>query len=421
MNLATIMHVDMDAFYASVEMAREPSLRSVPMYVGGEGRGVVLSANYPARAHGISGGMPVGRARRLCPDAVAVPPDFETYTDVSAGIMALLRTVTDRVEVASVDEAYLDVSGAVRRCGPPREIGELLRAMIHDEQGVDASVGIGMNRLVAKIASGRAKPDGLVEVGSDQTTAFLHPLAVEALWGVGEVTARRLRELGLTTVADLAHTPVETLTRAFGPHQGQWLHRISWGIDSRVVRASVQEHSVGAQTTLSADTDDERVVRAEVLRMTARAASRMRAAGMCGRGVTLSLRFADFTTITRSAALPTPTDVTDEIHEVVKGLWEALRLQRARIRRVGVRIDRLVLAREAFSQPMLGAPDKGMREAERAADEAVARFGPDAVKRGTLAGRCSDRAAGRTGRGPEQCLLDHPGQPVQPTTPRTMA
>lgn len=408
MNRATIMHVDMDAFYASVEMARDPALRTVPMYVGGEGRGVVLSANYPARAYGISGGMPVGRARRLCPDAVAVRPDFETYTDVSAGIMALLRTVTDRVEVASIDEAYLDVSAAVRRCGPPREIGELLRAMIHDEQGVDASVGIGMNRLVAKIASGRAKPDGLVEVAPDQTTAFLHPLGVEALWGVGEVTARRLRELGLVTVADLAHTPVETLTRAFGPHQGAWLHRISWGIDSRVVRPTVQEHSVGAQTTLATDTDDERVVRAEVLRMTARAASRMRAVGMCGRGVTLSLRFADFTTITRSAALPTPTDVTDEIHEVVKGLWEALRLQRARIRRVGVRIDRLVRPDQAFSQPMLGAPDKGMREAERAADEAIARFGPDAVKRGTLAGRRPGARRDGARRDPEHWAVVEP-------------
>ena len=214
-----IMHVDMDAFYASVEMARRPELRDVPMYVGGAERGVVLSANYPARAFGIEGGMPSTRARRLCPQAVAVPPDHDTYADVSAGVMQLLRSLTDKVEVASIDEAFCDITGAIRRLGEPRTIGELLRARVADEQRIPCSVGIGPSKFIAKLASNQAKPDGLVEVPPDQITAFLHPLPVEAIWG-GAATASRLHKLGLTTIDDLAHTPRPTLQRAFGTHQG---------------------------------------------------------------------------------------------------------------------------------------------------------------------------------------------------------
>lgn len=379
-----IMHVDMDAFYASVEMARRPELRDVPMFVGGAERGVVLSANYPARTHGIEGGMPSTRARRLCPQVVAVPPDYDTYTDVSAGVIALLRSVTNRVEVASIDEAFLDVTGSLRRLGAARTIGELLRARIADEQRITCSVGIGPSKFIAKLASKQAKPDGLVEVPPDQITAFLHPLPVEAIWGVGPATASRLHKLGLVTIDDLAHTPKPTLQRAFGAGQGALLHDLAWGRDDRSIQITEPEHSIGAQTTFGRDTDDPRVVHGELLRMAARASSRMREAGMCGRAVSISVRFSDFTTITRTGQLASPSDVTDEIYAQALRLYDGLHLQRARIRRVGVRIEKLVPAGQAYRQPTLDAPDRGMREAELAADAAVRRFGPAAVRRATL-------------------------------------
>lgn len=381
-----ILHVDMDAFYASVEMARRPELRDVPMYVGGAERGVVLSANYPARAYGIEGGMPATRARRLCPQAVAVPPDYDTYTDVSAGVIQLLRSFTNKVEVASIDEAFCDITGAICRLGEPRTIGELLRARVADEQRIPCSVGIGPSKFIAKLASKQAKPDGLVEVPSDRITAFLHPLPVEAIWGVGPATASRLHKLGLTSIDDVAHTPKPTLQRAFGAGQGALLHDLAWGRDNRSIQATEPERSIGAQTTFGRDTDDPRAVHGELLRMAARASSRMREAGMCGRAVSISVRFSDFTTITRTAQLPSPTDVTDEVYAQALRLYEGLHLQRARIRRVGVRIEKLVPAAEAYQQPTLDAPERGMREVELAADALIRRFGPNAVGRATLAG-----------------------------------
>ncbi len=381
-----ILHVDMDAFYASVEMARRPELRDVPMYVGGAERGVVLSANYPARAYGIEGGMPATRARRLCPQAVAVPPDYDTYTDVSAGVIQLLRSFTNKVEVASIDEAFCDITGAICRLGEPRTIGELLRARVADEQRIPCSVGIGPSKFIAKLASKQAKPDGLVEVPPDRITAFLHPLPVEAIWGVGPATASRLHKLGLTSIDDVAHTPKPTLQRAFGAGQGALLHDLAWGRDNRSIQATEPERSIGAQTTFGRDTDDPRAVHGELLRMAARASSRMREAGMCGRAVSISVRFSDFTTITRTAQLPSPTDVTDEVYAQALRLYDGLHLQRARIRRVGVRIERLVPAAEAYQQPTLDAPERGMREVDLAADALVRRFGPNVVGRATLAG-----------------------------------
>ena len=243
-----IMHIDMDAFYASVELRRRPELLGRPMFVGGAERGVVLSANYEARAFGIEGGMPSSRARRLCPQAVAVPPDFDTYGEVSAGIVAAFESVTAHVESASIDEAYLDVTGSQRVFGSPRAIGEYLRALVADEQGITCSVGIGPSKFVAKIASGQAKPDGLVEVPPGDVTSFLHPLPVGKIWGVGEATADKLHRLGIMTVADLANTPAGTLRRAFGPHQGSLLSELAWGRDGRRVVARPGERGVGCSS-----------------------------------------------------------------------------------------------------------------------------------------------------------------------------
>ena len=383
----TIMHVDMDAFYASVELRRRPELVGVPMFVGGAERGVVLSANYEARAFGVEGGMPSSRARRLCPQAVAVSPDFDTYAAVSAGIVAIFESVTAKVESASIDEAYLDVTGATRMMGPPASIGEYVRALVADEQGITCSVGIGPNKFLAKIASGQAKPDGLVEVQPDQVTAFLHPLPVEKIVGVGESTAAKLHRLGITTVAELAHLPVGTLRRSFGPHQGALLADLAWGRDDRRVIARPGERGVGCQETFSRDTDDPRIVHAELLRVAGKVAWRMRQAGVLGRTVTLNLRFADFTTLSRSLTRLSPSDVTGELYADALTLYAKLGLQRARIRRVGLRIEGLVERDQAYQQPMLGAPDRGWREAEQATDAIRVKFGPDSVQRAVLTGQ----------------------------------
>lgn len=381
---ALVMHVDMDAFYAAVELRRHPELRGTPMFVGGANRGVVLSASYEARAFGIRSGMPSSRARRLCPHVAVVHPDFDAYQETSAGVFEVLRLVSPVVEVASIDEAFVDVTGATRMFGDPVEIGERVRAMVSDEQRITCSVGIGPTKFVAKMASRQAKPDGLRHVPPADVVGFLHPLAVEAMWGVGDSTAERLHRLGIGTIGELAHVPVSLLQRVFGPAQGALLANLSWGRDSRRVVTTTTERSIGNQETFAQDTDDPQVICAELLRVTSRTAHRMRLARMLGRTVVLNLRFADFATITRSSTLSGPTDVTGEIYECALGLYERLGLQRARIRRVGIRVEGLVERDHAYQQPMLDAPDLGWREAEQAADAAVAKFGPRAVQRARL-------------------------------------
>jgi DNA polymerase IV len=386
-----VMHVDMDAFYASVELRRRPELRGTPVIVGGSPRGVVLSATYEARAYGVRSGMPSSQAHRLAPTATFVDPDFDSYSDVSKAIVAVFNSVSSVVESASIDEAYLDITGAVRMFGSPATIGEYVRAVVADEQQITCSVGIGPSKFIAKVASRQSKPDGLIEVTAEQVVDFLHPLPVEAMWGVGRATTERLNRIGIFTVADLAHTPIPALRNLFGPHLGVVLHHLAWGRDGRRVVVSEPERSVGSQETLGLDTDDPRVVRRELLRMAARTASRMRKQQVLGRTVTISVRFADFSELTRSVTTPTPTDVTGEIFAQALGLYERLRLDRARIRRVGVRVEGLVRAERAYRQPQLTDPERGWREAELAVDAAVGKFGPAAVQRAVLGGAKSSR------------------------------
>ncbi len=391
-----ILHVDMDAFYASVEMARDPSLKSVPMFVGGSARGVVLSANYPARVYGITAGMPSTRARRLCPQVAVVHPDFDHYTDVSKAISEVFDTLTDKVEMASIDEAFIDLTSALRRLGDDAgAVAEGMRAQIMDEQKIPCSIGIGPSKFIAKLASKAAKPDGLKVVDPDAVISFLHPLPVGAIWGVGEVTAEKLHRLGLMTVRDIANTPRTTLQRALGEGQGGLLFDLAWGQDDRsVLSREPTERSIGSQETFGRDTDDEEVVATEILRMAARTASRMRAQSMVGRVVTLSVRFADFTTITRTGTLKAPTDLTGEIHAEAMRLWRKLHLQRARIRRVGVRVEKLADKDDTYTQPRLDEPTCGWEQAERAVDQAVLRFGPMAVQRARLTTRAARTPAG---------------------------
>jgi DNA polymerase-4 len=389
-----ILHVDMDAFYASVAVRDRPELQDVPVVVGGGYRGVVLSANYRARAYGVRSAMPMTRARRLCPNAVVVAPGYETFEVVSRSVMETFRQVTPLVEVLSLDEAFLDVSGSVRRLGSPYSIASLLRARIHDEQGITCSVGMAATVAVAKLASRRAKPDGVIVVPPSEVTTFLHPLDVGELWGVGERTADLLHRLGLRTVGDVAHAPLTTLQRAVGVHLATSLHQLAWGEDRRVVTArrgaDEPDKSMGADETFGRDTDDPAVVLREVLRLSAKVGTRMRTARVAGRTVTLKVRFADFTTITRSKTLGEATDVTREIYGTATDLFTALGLQRARIRLVGVRVEGLVPRAGVQRQLVLGERERGWAEADGAVDRATARFGAAAVRPATLIG--TDRA-----------------------------
>ncbi len=378
----------MDAFYASVMVRDRPELREVPVIVGGGSRGVVLSANYLARVHGIRSAMPMTRARRMCPEAVVLAPEFGVFEAVSDAVMEIFARVTPVVEAISLDEAFLDVSGSTRRLGPPRRIAELIRARVHDEQGITCSVGVAAGIGVAKLASRRAKPDGVLVVPPETVLAFLHPLPVEELWGVGEKTAAVLNRLGLMTVGDVAAVPSSVLQRALGPAAGSQLHRLSWGKDARTVtprrHADSPDRSMGADRTFGRDTDDPQVVQRELLRLSAKVTSRMRAAGYAGRTVALRIRFSDFTTITRSITLREATDVTWEVHRAAVGLFAALGLQRARIRLVGVRVEGLVPRSQVHHQLVLGQRDHGWSDADRAVDRAVSRFGHDAVRPASL-------------------------------------
>jgi len=398
-----LLHVDMDAFYASVMTRDRPELRDVPVVVGGGHRGVVLAANYPARAYGVRSAMSGTRARRLCPHAVFLAPDYDLVSSVSASVMEAFRRVTPHVEAISLDEAFLDVSGATRLLGTPREIAELVRARIHDEQAITCSVGVAASISVAKLASRRAKPDGVVVVPPDRVAAFSHHLDVGELYGVGEATRRRLHRLGLRTVGEVARTPVEQLRELVGQHLGGHLHDLAWGTDRHELRSRAgvfghgegrPERSMGAQETFGADSGDRATILREVLRLTAKVCGRLRRAGVAGPTVALTVRFADFRTISRSRTLGEPTDTTQEVYAAAVGLFDGLDLRGARLRLVGVRVEGLVPRAGLSHQGLLGERDRGWAEADRAVDRAVGRFGPAVVRPAALLGDRPTRSRG---------------------------
>jgi DNA polymerase-4 len=380
-----ILHVDMDAFYASVEVRDRPDLAGRPVVVGGLGpRSVVLSATYEARAFGVRSAMPVGRARRLCPQAVYIPPRHRLYSEVSKEVMAVFRAVTPEVEPLSLDEAFLDVAGAVRRLGTPARIAQLIRGQVREQQGITCSVGVAPVKFVAKIASARCKPDGLLVVPAAGVLEFLHPLPVSALWGVGERAEEVLARLGLRTVGDIAHVPVATLQRELGV-AGEHLWALAWGRDERRVVPQREEKSVGAEETFAADVDDPDVIRRELLRLSDRTARALRAAGCVARTISVKLRLASFKTITRSRTLAEPTDVAREIYATACALYEGSGLDgKARLRLVGVRAAGLRPVSGAARQLAFGDRPAGWREAEQAVDQIARRFGSDAVRPAAL-------------------------------------
>jgi DNA polymerase-4 len=374
----------MDAFFASVEVRRRPELRDRPVIVGGTGpRGVVSTANYHARRYGVHSAMPMTRARRLCPQAVLLPPDFEAYTQASRAVMAVFRDITPQVEPLSLDEAFLDVTGCRRRLGTPADVGRLIRRRIAGQHGLTASVGVASTKFVAKLASAQAKPDGMTVVPTALVLEFLHPLAVSALWGVGERTADALHRLGLRTVGDIARTPVSALRRALGNAVAEHVAELAWGRDPRRVTPETVDKSISAETTFDVDVVDSTVIRQAVLGLSDKVGCRLRRAGLVGRTVVIKVRFADFRTVTRSRTLTSPTDVSRDLFDTAWGLYRALR-SGERIRLVGVRAENLLPAASASLQPELGARDQGWREADQAADAAREKFGAAAVRPASL-------------------------------------
>ena len=380
MSESTILHVDMDAFFASVEERDDPSLKGKPVVVGVGIRGVVSAANYEARKFGVHSAMPIAQARRLAPHAVFLPVNHTRYTEVSHEIMKIFRDISPLVEPLSVDEAFIDVTGARRLLGTGREIAILIRKRVEESQGITCSVGIATTKFVAKLASSRCKPNGMLEIASDRVLEFLHPLPVSAIWGVGPKTNEELKKLGLHTVADIANTPLATLVRALGESAGHHLHELSWGRDYRDVTPDEVDKSISAAETFPYDIDDRDEILREFLRLTEKASGRVRERGLAARTISIKVRFSDFKTITRSKTLPLPINGVQESFEVVRALYDALKLDRARLRLVGVAFDGLVDGADLPEQLMLGEREKGWREATQAIDRASARFGRGSVR-----------------------------------------
>ena len=388
--------MDMDAFFVAVEQRERPELRGQLVIVGFPAeRSVVLSASYEARAYGIRSAMPMSVAMRQCPRAVVVPPRHGLYYEVSRRLMRIFADFTHLVEPLSVDEAFLDVSWAVRRLGPPEVIAAQIKARIQSELGITASVGVAATKFVAKIASARSKPDGLLVVRPEDTVPFLHALPVGALWGVGQKAREALARLGIHTVADLAHTPEAALRRILGT-SGTHVRQLAWGIDPRRVTPSREEKSLGAEETFAVDVDDDAVLHRELLRLAHRVAGRLRAAQLAAGTVALKLRYADFSTLSRSHSLTVPTDSAQQLYAEAKNLLASLGSRPLSVRLIGLRGERLVRS-DGARQLSLDRSDDNWRTAEEALDRVSARFGPGTLRPARLLGDGRGAADGGPG------------------------
>jgi DNA polymerase IV len=381
---ATILHADVDAFFAAVEQRDDPDLRGRPVIVGAW---VVLAASYEAKAHGVRTAMSVARARRLCPRAIVVEPRMSAYAEASKAVYRVFDDTTPLVEGLSIDEAFLDVRGLRRLSGTPTEVAERLRCAVRERVGLAITVGIARTKFLAKVASGVAKPDGLLMVPPDGELAFLHPLPVERLWGVGPVTASKLRAVGLTTVGEVAQLSEASLIALLGRASGRHLHALAHNRDRRPVQVRRRRRSVGAQRALGRSPRSLDDVDAALVALVDRVTRRMRAAGRVGRTVVLRLRFADFSRATRSHTLPHATANTETILITARGLLAiaAPMMERRGITLVGVAVSNLEDGR-AFQLAL--AIDRHSSDAlDAAIDEARQRFGSTAVTRAVLLGR----------------------------------
>jgi DNA polymerase-4 len=380
---ATILHADLDAFFASVEQRDDPRLRGMPVIVGGW---VVLAASYEAKAFGVRTAMSAAQARRLCPRAVVVEPRMSAYSEASKAVFRVFNDTTPLVEGLSIDEAFLDVRGLERLSGTPTEIAVRLRREVLERVGLPITVGIARTKFLAKVASGVAKPDGLLVVPPDGELAFLHPLPVERLWGVGRVTAGKLHERRIATVGQVARLAEAELVSMLGRASGRQLHALAHNRDPRRVRAGQRRRSIGAQRALGRSAKSPDAIDAALLGLVDRVTRRMRAAGRVGRTVVLRLRFRDFSRATRSHTLPQATAQTEVILAVAKGLLETARpmIEHQGLTLVGVAVgnledDRAVQLALPFDRHDADALDAAL-------DEVRSRFGSAAITRAVLLG-----------------------------------
>jgi len=388
----TIVHVDMDAFYVACEVLRRPELAGRAVIVGGTGnRGVVAAASYEARRYGIHSAMPSARARRLCPHAVVLPGDHAYYAETSRAVHAVLADYTPLIEPIALDEAFLDVTGAGRLFGPGREIAWTIRVRVAAELGLACSVGVASSKLVAKLASEAAKPvagpggvtegEGVVEVLPGEELAFVHPLPVQALWGVGPSTLARLRRLGVVTVGDLAAVPGDALVAVLGRANGVHLHELASGRDDRPVVAGRAPKSIGHEETFARDVEERGVLEREVARLADAVAGRLRAQELSGRTVTVKVRFGDFHTITRATTLPEPVSNGPAIAAVARELLAGIDPAPG-VRLLGVSLTALAgrPVRQLTLDGVTGGPDPtSWDEASRTVDDIRRRFGDEAI------------------------------------------
>jgi len=383
MSKATILHADLDAFYASVEQRDDPRLRGRPVIVGA---GVVLAASYEAKAHGVRTAMAGGLARRLCPRAVVVPPRMGEYAKASKAVFEVFRQTTPLVEGLSIDEAFLDVGGLGKISGTPPEIAARLRHDVRERVGLPITVGVARTKFLAKVASGVAKPNGLLEVPPDRELAFLHPLPVERLWGVGPVTAGKLRDRGITRVGQVAGLGEAALVSMVGQAAGRHLHALAHNRDPRPVDVGRRRRSIGSQRALGRSPKTPADLDAVVIGLVERVTRRMRTAGRAGRTVVLRLRFDDFSRATRSHTLPWPTSHS---HTIMVTARELLADAMPMIRRQGVTMVGVAVANLDDSGVIqLTLPfERHNGGLDAALDRVRDRFGSDAVTRAVLLGR----------------------------------
>jgi DNA polymerase-4 len=384
LSAATILHADVDAFYASVEQRDDPRLRGRPVIVGA---GVVLAASYEAKAHGVSTAMGGAQARRLCPQAVVVEPRMSAYAEASKAVYRVFEDTTPLVEGLSIDEAFLDVRGLGRISGTPAEIAERLRGDVRERVGLPITVGVARTKFLAKVASGVAKPDGLLVVPPDRELAFLHPLPVERLWGVGPVTASKLHGRGITTVRQVAQVGEAALVCMLGRAAGRHLHALAQNRDLRPVQVRRRRRSIGSQRALGRSPRSPDAVDAVVVSLVDRVTLRMRTAGRVGRTVALRLRFDDFSRATRSHTLPLATAHTETILATVRGLLTAAMpmIERQGLTLVGVAVANL--DDDGATQLRLPFDRKSSDALDAALDEVRNRFGSAAITRAVLLGR----------------------------------
>ena len=378
-----ILHVDMDSFFASVEIAEDPSLRGKPLIVGGRGnRGVVTAATYEVRGAGVHAGMPMSRARALAPHAIVVPGRKGTYSEYSRRVMDILQRVTPVLEKVSIDEAFLDVSGSHLRLGSSTAIAQEIRRMVREETGLPASVGIAVNKTVAKIASAHAKPDGWLLIPEDATVDFLHSLPVGALWGVGRRTGEVLAREGVDTIGDLAHLGKDRLRKLVGAASAYSLHELAWGIDRRPVQTRAREKSISTESTFDVNITSREKLEAFVLDAAHQCAKRLRAGGFVAWTVGIKMRDAKFATITRSVTLPEPTDVGRDVAAAARRLLDAETIPTGGVRLMGVKVEGLQARDDGVAVTL--DHDVRPRAAETAMDQIAQRYGDEAVRPASL-------------------------------------